>query len=87
MRWYETKLGIGVYGLKENEIIIYRGIIRNPGTIRVDEIESYCIYPEMGVDIVIINLKNGYSWQLLDKYNDLIGILNSVAKELKREPI
>jgi len=84
-KWYEQKLGIGVYGLKGSEIIKYRGI-RKPITIPVDEIESWTVYPEMVFDIVIVNLKNGYYWQLLDKYNDLIGILKLVEKDRELEP-
>jgi hypothetical protein len=82
-RWFDHRFKIGIYELRGNEIIVWRGL-RKPDMIRIDEIESWQITPEMIFDIVTVHLKTGVRRQMLDTYDDLISILKTNASERER---
>lgn len=82
-KWFAHRFKVGVYGRRNDEIIVWRGL-RKPDRIQIEEIESWQMFPDMTFDIVEINLKNGYRWQLLDIYNDLIAILREAARNRER---
>jgi len=77
------KLRNDVYELKSAEIIRGRG--RTPGArVGLEEIVSWRTYHEMGFDLVTIELSDGSEVRWIDKNNDLIGILRSVAREKEK---
>ncbi|HQR07812.1 MAG TPA: hypothetical protein PLN21_13375 [Gemmatales bacterium] len=51
------------------------------GSVALDSIKSWKVYPEMGFDVVTIELQDGVSFNWLDTYNDLIVILEARAAE------
>ncbi len=81
--WLDHKLKNDVYELKGEEIIRGRG--RTPGSgVGLAEVVSWWIYHEMGFDLVTIELSDGNEVRWIDKYNDLIGILRSVAGQKEK---
>jgi hypothetical protein len=69
-----------VYELRGSEIL--RGRARRPGDrLLVKDVKEWHIYPEMGFDVVIINLVNGEQARWIDVYGDLISILREVAAD------
>ena len=67
-----------VYELRGPEIL--RGRAGRPGNrLRVKDVKEWQIYPEMGFDVVIIDLVNGEQVRWIDVYGDLISILRKVA--------
>jgi hypothetical protein len=81
--WLARRLKIGVYELRENEIVSGRG--RRPqDRVRVDDIKTWRIRGEMVVDIIVIELIDGRVLNWLDEYDDLIAILRAVAADRER---
>lgn len=67
-----------------------RDIISNQGRwrterIAADHIVKWQVFPEMVVDVVEIELKDGTVICWHDKYNDLLSILRKVAKDKQGE--
>jgi hypothetical protein len=78
--WLDHKLKNGVYELQGTEIISGRG--RRPqDRLSIAQLESWQILPEMGMDLVVLNLTSGTQLRWIDTYGDLISILRSVAPE------
>lgn len=81
--WLDHTLRVNVYELGGDEIVSGRG--RRPeDRVEVRKIVAWQIHAEMGFDIVVIGLEDGRSFNWLDKYNDLIGLLRRVARERER---
>ena len=76
--WLDHKLRLGVYELQGDEVVSGRG--RRPGDrIKADAITAWRLHPEMGFDIIEVELGGDRSLIWFDKYDDLIGILRRVA--------
>jgi hypothetical protein len=74
----------GIYELKDDEVIMGWG--RRPEhRLPIAKVRSWQVFPEMGMDIVIIELNDGGQIRWIDTYNDLIGILKQVAADKERE--
>jgi hypothetical protein len=70
-----------VKGLDSDEMkegLIYYRVYFREETLKIDEIESWQSYPEMGFDIVEIRRKDGSTLILFDDKNDLLAILNAI---------
>ena len=82
-KWLDHTLKVNVYELRGDEIVSGRG--RRPeNRVKVREILAWQIHPEMGFDIVVIELTDGRSLIWFDRYNDLIAILRTVAGDPER---
>jgi len=47
-------------------------------------VSSWQVFPEMGFDVVAIELADGRHVRWIDRYDDLIGILRRVAADRER---
>jgi hypothetical protein len=74
----ERKPSIDEYELCGSEIVRGRGL-HPEDRLRVADIRSWQIHPEMVFDMVQITLTDGLEFVWLDKHDDLIGILRRVA--------
>lgn len=81
-RWMAKRFKVGTFELKGDVIIAGA---EKKGSVALDAIKTWRVYPEMGFDVVTIELQDGTSFNWLDKYNDLIGILESRATERRVE--
>jgi len=79
----DRALRCGVYELRGEEIISGRGR-HSDARIDVRDIVAWEIYPEMGFDVVDIELTDGRSLVWCDTYDDLIAILRQVAADRER---
>ena len=78
--WLDHKLKSGVYELQDGELVSGRG--RRPeDRLATADVTSWQVFPEMGFDVVVIDLADGRQVRWIDKYNDLIGILEKVAAD------
>ena len=78
--WCDHKLKNGVYEVQGAAIVCGRG--RRPEQrLQISDIRSWQIYPEMGCDLVIIDMLQGDERRWIDTYDDLIGILRTVAPD------
>src|SRR6266540_2229750 len=59
------------YEEKDGMITLHNGVFSSH-SIHVREIKSWAVYPEMGFDVVRIELLTGEGLTWLDKYNDLL---------------
>jgi hypothetical protein len=50
-------------------------------TIDRNAITSWCIVPEMGMDIILINCSDGIRFVWFDRHNDLIALLRQIMPE------
>jgi hypothetical protein len=73
-KWFEQRL-MGLKYSLINDSIIYGRLRRPIDTVRVLDIKAWIIYPEMGFDVVELQLIDGTQKRWFDKYNDLIGCL------------
>ncbi len=48
-------------------------------------VKSWCIWPEMGRDIMLIDCSDGTRFVWLDKHNDLIALLRQITPESELE--
>src|SRR5256885_356456 len=74
----ERLLRVNTYAFRDGKIVRNRGL-RMPEQLVLADVAEWCIYPEMGFDIVSIKLLTGMTVQWIDKYDDLITILRSHA--------
>jgi hypothetical protein len=81
--WIDHKLKSGVYELQGGELISGRGR-RSEHRLAVAEVTRWQVFPEMGFDVVVIDLADGRQLRWIDTYDDLIGILGRVAADKKR---
>jgi hypothetical protein len=78
--WLDHTLKNGVYEVQGSEIVCGRG--RRPDhRLPISAVRAWQIYPEMGFDVVTIDLTGGQQFRWIDKYDDLISILRRVAPE------
>lgn len=70
------------YELEENNIIVHHNRFSKE-IIPVSTIKAWSLFPEMGFDFVKIELLTGENLVLVDKRNDLIMILDLLAKNIK----
>ena len=77
-RWLAKRFKVGTFELQGDVIIA--GTERKR-SVALDSIKTWKVYPEMGFDIVTIELQDGTSFNWFDTYNDLIGILEARAAE------
>lgn len=78
--WLDHTLKDGVYDVQGTEIICGRGR-GSDHRLPISEVRTWQIYPEMGFDVVTIDLTSGLQLRWIDKYDDLISILRKVAPE------
>ncbi len=78
------RLRIGTYEFKDGKIIKNIGPWRTV-EISADELHEWQIIPEMGFDIVILKTKGGQQVAWIDRYNDLVGILENNFREFERQ--
>jgi len=78
--WLDHRLKNGVYELRGTEIVCGRGR-RADHRLSISELGAWQIHPEMGFDMVTIELTGGRQLSWIDTYDDLIAILRSVAPE------
>jgi hypothetical protein len=76
--WLDHKLKNDVYELCGSEIVRSRGS-RPEDRLRVGDLKSWHIFPEMGFDVVEMTLTDGRRFIWIDKYDDLTAILRRVA--------
>jgi hypothetical protein len=73
------------YEEKDGMITLHNGLFSSH-SVHVGDIKSWAVYPEMGFDVVRIELftNEGLTW--LDKYNDLLTILRKLipSKEVPK---
>ena len=72
------KRGTEEYELCGSEIVRGRGL-RPDDRLRVVDVRSWQVHPEMVFDVVEITLTNGVQFAWLDKHDDLVEILRRVA--------
>lgn len=65
--------------IEGQNIVLYRGPFTSR-SIHVSEIEHWSLYPEMGFDVVRIQLTSGEVLTWIDKYNDLLGSLRALVE-------
>lgn len=70
--------------LKNENILFHKGLFTTQ-TINASQIKRWTVHPEMGFDVVQIELSNGDIVTWMDKYNDLLSSLRAVA-QTKEEP-
>jgi hypothetical protein len=70
----------GVYELQGAEVVCGRGRRANQ-RLPISQLRAWQIHPEMGFDIIAIELTNGRQIRWIDRYDDLISILRRVAPE------
>ena len=81
--WLDHTLKLGVYELQGDEIVSGRG--RRPSDrIKAGDITAWRIHPEMGFDVIEIELGGDRSLIWSDTYYDLISILRRVAGDCER---
>ncbi len=78
--WLDHSLKNGVYELQGTEVVCGRGR-RADHRLFITELSAWQIHPEMGFDVVTIELTGGRQLRWIDTYDDLIAILRSVAPE------
>jgi hypothetical protein len=79
-RWICNKFRIGTYRLDGMQIIAdSEPSIKN--NINIADIIDWQILMDMGIDLVIIRLRDGRIIKWIDKFDDLISILRSAAPE------
>jgi hypothetical protein len=80
--WLDRTLKNDVYELRGSEILRGRGSC-SENRLSMAEVRTWQIYPEMGFDVVEIQMADGQKLRWIDKYNDLVSILRSVLAERK----
>lgn len=78
--WFDHIFKYGVYELQGTEIVCGRGRHADH-RLAIADMTAWQIHPEMGFDVVTIQLINGQQLRWIDKYDDLISILRQVAPE------
>ncbi len=76
-------LKIDKYDVQDGNLIVHKGFFKHE-VIRNDEIKSWRVYPEMGMDVVKIEFNNGQVKAFVDKFDDLIGGLTLLAANKER---
>jgi hypothetical protein len=82
--WLDHKLKIDTYELQGTEIIRGRGK-RSEHRLSIEQLESWQLYPEMGFDLVLLNLADGGQLRWINRYDDLYSILRKVAPEKEKK--
>ncbi len=49
--------------------------------VKIDDLQCWSVFPEMGFDVVTMVLRNGRQITMFDEYDDLIGILQREVPE------
>lgn len=80
--WLANRFKVDTFELQGDVIVERTGWKRR---VPLSSIKTWKIYPEMGVDVVAIELQDGTSFNWLDKHNDLIEILETKVSERKKE--
>ena len=70
---------INRYELRGDTIVFQRSLL-TVQMIHSADIERWSVQPEMGFDVVRIELRNGDALTWIDKYNDLLTSLRIVAQ-------
>ena len=78
-------LRINSYDFMDGKIIKNNGIFGAKDEIPISQISEWEIYPEMGFDVVILKTKEGGRAQWIDRYNDLIDILETNVGPLQQQ--
>lgn len=81
-RW----LKIGTYETDAVVIARHRGLFWEPDCIEISRIPGWWTIPEMGFEIVDIELEDGSQLRWLDTYGDLRSALRSSAEEKEVVP-
>ncbi len=78
--WLDHTLSNGVYSVQGTEVVCGKG--RRPGhRLSISEVHAWQVCPEMGFDVIVIDLTGGRQLRWMDKYGDLISILRMVTPE------
>ena len=80
------RLGLGRCEIKGKNIV-FRKSLFTFDTIQSSHIKSWSIYPEMGFDVVVIELENGESFTWMDTYNDIITNLRKLASSKEQKGV
>ena len=64
--------------IKGESIVFHKGLF-TAETVRASEIKRWFVHPEMGFDIVQIELNNGEVFTWMDDFNDVLTSLRAVA--------
>ncbi len=70
----------GVYELQGADVVCGRGR-RADQRLPISQLAAWQIHPEMGFDIIAIELTSGRQIRWIDRYDDLISILRKVAPD------
>jgi len=76
-------LRVNTYRLVGDTLVKGRGTRRN-SRIRLADVKSWQILPEMGFDVVMIELESCETYQWLDDYNDLIEVLRTCLPDAEQ---
>src|SRR5947207_12929500 len=81
--WLDHKLKSGVYELQGSELVSGRGQ-RPEHRLAIADVSSWQVFPEMGFDVVAIELADGRHVRWIDRYDGVIRILRRVAADRAR---
>jgi len=79
-RFFWRFLKVNRYELVGQSIVLHIGPFRKLD-LKASEIVSWSVYPEMGMDIVRIELANSQAVTWIDEHNDLLECLRTVAQD------
>ena len=82
-RYLEKLCKIDVYTIEGNTIVKDKGRFAGSHSVRIEDIKAWHVYPEMGFDLVEIQLLNGTALLWRDVDNSLIALLRQTVP--KRE--
>jgi hypothetical protein len=77
------RLGLGRCEIIGEKIVLRKSLF-TCDAIQSSHIKSWSIHPEMGFDVVVIELENGESFTWFDEYNDIITNLRKLASSKER---
>jgi hypothetical protein len=71
--------------IEGDHVVLYKGLFTTR-KIHPSEIGRWSVDPEMGFDVVRIELANGEALTWFDKYHDLLGALEKLAQPKEASP-
>jgi hypothetical protein len=80
--WVARRFRIGTYELRDGQIISGRGR-QAEDRIWINDVKAWHLHYEMVFNVVIIELADGRAVKWLDEFDDLLGILRTVAPDRK----
>jgi len=76
-------LKVDKYEIQDGNLVCHKGLFKRE-IVQRDQIKAWSVYPEMGMDIVVIDFTDGKSKRMTDMYDDLIDGLKKIAGEKQK---